>query len=334
MSEWPLGDDAAGWPSVSVVLPIRNEAASLADSIDAVLAQDYPRPLEVVIAVAPSSDDTDAIAQRLTTADPRVRVVANPAGVTPAGLNAAIAASTGEVVVRVDGHCTLSPGYIRVAVETMAATGAVNVGGIQHAVGTTAFSEAVAAAMTSRFGTGGARFHIGGEPGPVDTVYLGVFRRDALVAAGGFDETLVRNQDYELNIRLRRDGGSIWFTPELSATYAPRPDAASLARQYVDYGWWKAVVARRHPDSLKLRQLIPVAATVAIAVSLIAALWTRAALVIPAGYGATVLAASAAQRRISTQARLRLPAVFAIMHLAWGAGFVASIVRRGTAATR
>ncbi len=327
MSEWPLGDDADGWPTVSVVLPVRNEAASLAATIEAVVAQDYPRPLEVVIAVAPSSDDTDHIAERLAAADARVRVVANPAGVTPAGLNAAIAASTGDVVVRVDGHCRLSPGYIRSAVETLAATGAVNVGGIQRAVGTTPFTEAVAAAMTSRFGTGGARFHIGGQPGPVDTVYLGVFRRDALDAVGGFDETLIRNQDYELNIRLRRAGGTVWFTPELSATYSPRPDTRSLARQYFDYGWWKAVVARRSPDSLKARQLIPVAATVAVAVSLITAIRFRWALAVPAGYAASVLAASAAERNLGGRARLRLPGVFAIMHLCWGAGFVVSVLR-------
>ena len=327
MSEWPLGNDADGWPTVSVVLPVRNEAASLAESIDAVLAQDYPRPLEVVIAVAPSSDDTEAIAERLTASDPRVRVVANPAGVTPAGLNAAISASTGEVVVRVDGHCRLSPGYVRTAVMTLATTGAVNVGGVQRAVGTTPFTEAVAAAMTSRFGTGGARFHIGGEPGTVDTVYLGVFRRHALDAVGGFDETLIRNQDYELNIRLRRAGGVVWFTPELSATYSPRADARSLARQYFEYGWWKAVVARRYPDSLKVRQLIPVAATVALGVSMIAAIWFRWALLIPGGYLLTVLATSATERNRSGRARLRLPGIFAVMHLCWGTGFVASLVR-------
>ncbi len=178
------GAGTGDWPAVAVVMPVRNEAADLRRAVAAVRAQEYPGALQICVAVAPSEDDTATVAAELAAAHDDVIVVANPAGTTPAGLNAAIAATTGDVVVRVDGHAELSPGYLRRAVETLQRTGAVNVGGIQHAVGTTPFERAVADAMTSRFGTGDATFHYGGAEGPTDTVYLGVFDRAALEAAG------------------------------------------------------------------------------------------------------------------------------------------------------
>ena len=317
------------WPDVDVVMPVRNEAAHLRQAVDAVLAQDYPGTVRVTLAVAPSTDGTESVADTLTV-DRRVRTVANPIGTTPAGLNAAIAAGTARVVVRVDGHAELSPGYIRRAVATMRRTGAVNVGGIQRAVGTTPFERAVAAAMTSRFGTGDAAFHYGGEEGPTDTVYLGVFDRTALEAAGRFDEQLVRNQDYELNIRLRRDGGVVWFDPELEVTYRPRGSLRALARQYFEYGRWKRVVLSRHPDSLRLRQAVPPAATAAIAIGAIAGIWWRPALAVPALYLGAVLTA-AATTRVPLTTRARLVAVFPTMHLSWGAGFLLGRDRQAVA---
>jgi succinoglycan biosynthesis protein ExoA len=314
------------WPDVDVVIPVRNEAGTLRDAVDAVLAQDYPGTVRVTVAVAPSTDGTEAVAAALT-GDDRVRTVVNPVGTTPAGLNAAIAAGSAGVVVRVDGHAELSPGYIRRAVATMRRTGAANVGGIQKAVGLTPFERAVAAAMTSRFGTGDAAFHYGGAEGPTDTVYLGVFDRGALEAAGRFDEQLVRNQDYELNIRLRRDGGIVWFDPELEVTYRPRGTLRALAKQYFDYGRWKRVVLTRHPGSLRWRQAVPPATTVAVAIGAIAGLWWRPALVVPALYAVAVLVASATTR-VPVGTKARLVAVFPTMHLTWGAGFLLGRGRR------
>jgi succinoglycan biosynthesis protein ExoA len=313
-----LGDDPSEWPSVSVVMPIRNEEPHLEHALAAVLAQDYPRAFDVCLAVAPSGDDTEHLAARLAADNDRVRVVQNPSGVTPAGLNAAISATNGKVVVRVDGHSQLSPGYIRRAVETMARTGAVNVGGVQNAVGETPFEEAVAAAMTSWLGTGGSRFHVGGAEGPVDTVYLGVFRRDAIEAVGLFDEHLVRNQDYELNIRLRKAGGTIWFDPELSVTYRPRGTLRALARQYYEYGWWKAEVARMHPTSLKPRQLAPVLLLVGLGGALGASVRRPRLLAVPASYAVLLWVPGAASGRRSGRSLAT-----AVMHLAWSMGFVA-----------
>ena len=310
------------WPSVSVVMPVRDEASHLERAVSAVLDQPYPGTLDLVLAVAPSDDATEEVAEALAATDERVSLVDNPAGGTAAGLNAAIAASTGDVVVRVDGHAVLSEGYVRRAVETLERTGADNVGGVQRAVGATPMQRAVAAAMSSRFGVGDARFHYGGEPGPVDTVYLGVFRRSALERVGGFDETLVRNQDYELNWRLRDTGGTVWFDPELSVDYHPRATLGALASQYHQYGQWKRVVVARDARSLRWRQLVAPITVLANVLGLLVGLWRwRPALLAPGTYLAALLTASlTADAPLAS--RLRLPAVFATMHHAWGLGFL------------
>jgi succinoglycan biosynthesis protein ExoA len=312
----------ADWPTVSVIMPVRNEATHLEHAVESILAQDYPLPFDICLAVAPSDDDTQAVAATLARRHDRVSVVANPAGITPAGLNTAVAATSGEVIVRVDGHAALSPGYIRSAVETMRRTGAVNVGGRQNALGEGDFERAVAAAMTSYIGTGGARFHVGGEAGPVDTVYLGVFDRTAGDLAGWFDETLIRNQDYELNIRLRELGGTIWFDPELSVTYRPRGTIGKLARQYYEYGYWKNAVVRIHPESLKLRQAIPAVSTVVLAVSVIAGTRRPGWLAVPAAYATVVAGAAVGAGTRDVPAR-RIAMAVLVMQQAWGIGFLA-----------
>jgi hypothetical protein len=315
------------WPGVAVVMPILNESRHLRGAVGAVLAQDYPGPMEVVLAVGPSADDTAEIAAELAKADARVRVVPNPTGLTPCGLNAAIAASTHEVVVRVDGHAILPPDYVRIAVEVLESSGADNVGGVMAAEGVTPFEQAVARAMRSWFGIGGARFHLGGEDGPVETVYLGVFRRETLARVGGFDEKLRRAQDWELNHRIRKAGGVIWFTPRMQVTYRPRPDLRSLATQFYKTGQWRRAVVRRHTGtSTSPRYLAPPAAVLGVVSgTVLAALGVRRALVLPVGYAAAVLAGSALTGKdLPPEARRALPAVYATMHMAWGAGFLVS----------
>ena len=306
------------------MIPVRDDAEALPRAVASVLQQEYPGYLEVVIAVAPSSDPTRAVAERLAAVDERIRIVDNPPGGTAAGLNAAIAAASGAVVARVDARSELPPGYVQRAVEVLEKTGAVNVGGLQAARGRSPFSEAVAVAMTSRFGAGDSRFHVGGEPGPTDTVYLGVFRRDALDHVGRFDETLERNQDYELNVRLRAAGGTIYFDPELHVVYEPRGSLPTLARQYLEYGMWKREVLRRHPGSLRWRQAVPPVAVIANIVGLVAGLaGRRRALGIPLAYvAANLLASFHAGRRAGPGVLARLPVVYATMHHAWGVGFL------------
>lgn len=307
------------------MIPVCDDAEGLPSAVEGVLAQDYPGPLEVVLAIAPSRDASQRVAVDLAANDERIRVVANPAGSTSAGLNRAVACAVGDIVARIDAHSVPVPGYLRRAAELLEETGADNVGGIQQAAGHTAFERAVAAAMTSRFGVGDSRFHCGGPPGPVDTVYLGVFRRDALDRVGGFDETLVRNQDYELNWRLRASGGTVWFSPDLQVHYRPRRSWRGLARQYLEYGRWKREVLRRHPRSLRWRQAAPPATLLANLAGLAAgtlAGW-HAALAVPLIYLAVVFAASAAVgRRLDRRAAAWLPVVFLTMHGAWGAGLL------------
>jgi len=316
----------APWPSVSVIIPAREEGRHLRACVEAVMAQDYPGEVEVVLAVAPSRDRTAALAAELAVTHPRLTLVDNPGGTTPVGLNLALAACTGEVVARVDGHAILPPGYLRRAVELLQETGAANVGGVMAAVGTTPCERAVACAMSSPFGVGAGRFHYGGQPGPADSVYLGVFRRALVAGTGGYDETFLRAQDWELNHRIRGQGGVVWFTPELRVTYRPRASLRALARQYREYGRWRRVVMRRHSDSVRLHYLVPPAALLGLlAAGGAAALGYRKALALPAAYAAAVAAGSVvAGRGERAGVRLRLPAVFATMHLSWGLGFLTS----------
>ena len=175
-------------------------------------------------------------------------MVPNPSGQIPSALNAAIKASRHSVVARVDGHCLLPPGYLRTAVRALEETGADNVGGVMAAAGVTPFQQAVAWAMTSPAGVGAAQFHTGGQAGPADTVYLGVYRRAAIEQVGGYDEAFAVAEDWEMNHRIRQAGGLIWFLPDLKVTYRPRDSIRALAVQYFRYGRWRRVVARQHAE--------------------------------------------------------------------------------------
>lgn len=318
-------------PGVSVVMPVLNEEAHLAEAVGAILDSDYAGPLQVVLALGPSTDATDDVAARLTAHDDRVRTVSNPTGRTASALNAAIAEADHDIIVRVDGHAVIPRDYVAIAVRTLEETGADNVGGIMGAEGVTDFERAVAAAMTSWFGVGGAAFHIGGGAGEALTVYLGCFRRSALERVGGFDESMVRAQDWELNHRIRATGGLIWFTPELRVSYRPRGSLGRLARQYHGYGRWRREVARRHPETVSPRYLAPPLALIAVAGGTamgLAGLATGSrplllGFVFPAGYLAANLVASArAARGLPASSARWLPAVFATMHGSWGAGFL------------
>ena len=304
-------------------MPVLNEERHLEHAVRAIFEQDYPGTFDVCLALGPSTDRTDDVAADIQRHEPRLRTVANPTGKTPAGLNAAIRATNGDVVVRVDGHAVLPPGYITRAVQTLQRTGAVNVGGVQRAEGITPFERVVAIAMSSPFGVGGAKYHSGGSEGPVDTVYLGVFRCTAIENVGLFDETLIRNQDYELNIRLRQAGGVIWFDPALEVTYRPRPTLRALARQYAEYGAWKRHVLTLHPGSLKPRQAIPPLALIAIVAGLVTSIWSPIALVVPGLYVAAITGASLITgRRHGLVTTARLMAIFPTIHLSWAVGFL------------
>ncbi len=312
-------------------MPVLDEEAHLAEAVGAILASDYPGPLEVVLALGPSRDGTDAIAAQLAATDPRVRTVPNPTGRTASALNAAIAAAEHDIIVRVDGHAVIPADYVGIAVRTLEATGADNVGGIMGAEGATDFERAVAAAMTSWFGVGGAPFHIGGAAGPALTVYLGSFRRSALDRVGGYDESMVRAQDWELNHRIRSTGGLVWFTPDMRVSYRPRGTIRRLARQYHEYGRWRREVARRHPETVSVRYLAPPLTVIGVVggtvLGLVGVATGSAPLVLgfaaPAGYAVADLVASVrAARGLEWRSARWLPLVFTTMHGSWGTGFI------------
>jgi len=254
-------------PAVSVIMPVLNEERHLRNSVRHILAQDYPGELEVVIALGPSADRTDAIAAELVAEDPRVHTVPNPTGRTPAALNAAIKASRHPVVVRVDGHGMLSPDYIATAVRLLEETGAANVGGVMHAEGENAWEYAVAAAMTSRIGVGNASFHTGGAAAPADTVYLGVFHRHELLATP-YDSRLSANEDYDLCTRLRHGGRQVWLEQGLEVGYEARDTYRGLSRQYRSFGEAKVRYWRETGERPSFRQALALAAAGAVILGL------------------------------------------------------------------
>src|SRR5215469_11875952 len=322
------------FPPVSVVMPVRNEEQHLAESVRHVLGQDYPGPLELVLAIGPSADRTGQIARDLEAGEPRITVVPSPSGKIPAALNLAVAAARYQVIARIDGHALFPPGYLRTAVDVLTQTGAADVGGVMAAEGQTPFQQAVAWGMTSKAGVGSADWHTGGQAGPADSVYLGVYRREVIEQVGGWDEQMLRAEDWELNYRIRASGGLVWFTPELQVTYRPRASLRALGAQYFHYGRWRRVVVREYPETASFRYLAPPAAAALVGIGLVTGLAgligivagapaavavLTAGLVIPLVYLAGITAVSAAlSRGLAPGVRARLPLVLSVMHLCWG----------------
>lgn len=328
-------------PPVVVFVTVRDEERDLRMALDSVLSQDYPGRFVVSVAVGPSGDATAQIARAVAASDDRVVVSENPTGLTPQGLNIAVAAGlaalpTATYLVRTDGHAEMPRDYLRVAVDVLERTGADNVGGMMVPVGVTPFQEAVAAAMSHPVGLGGGRFHVGGAEGEAETVYLGSFRRSTFERAGGYDEHWTRAQDWELNHRLRAIGGVVWFTPALGVEYRPRGAFRPLASQFFRTGQWRREVVRRYPQTASVRYLAPPTMVVLASIGLVLGLvglvlgsplvW---ALSLPAGYLLGVAAASlVAGDGLGWRSRLQLPLVLAVMHVSWGTGFLVSLRRR------
>jgi glycosyltransferase involved in cell wall biosynthesis len=336
-------------PGVSYVMPVLNEVTHVRAAVDSLLAQDYAGPHEVTIALGPSIDGTTELVSELAALNDRIRVVDNIVGSTPAGLNLAIRESQYPIVIRVDAHSVLPPDYARIAVETMLETGADNVGGLMDAQGTTDFERAVARAYGSRVGLGGTKLHVGGEAGPAETVYLGVFRRDRLLEVGLFDEEIKRGQDWELNRRLRTAGGTVWFTPRLKVTYRPRPNLYRLARQFFSTGIWRGELARRFPASNGLRYFAPPVMVLGVAIGTLLGVagivqvllggppWLLWGFAIPALYVALVLVSAVLWgRRDGFRPFLWFLVVLPCIHFSWGIGFILgflSLTRNITAHT-
>jgi len=311
-------------PGVSVILPILNEERDLSECISAILQQKYDGKLEVILALGPSTDMTNQIAKSLAQSDSRIKLVDNPTGKTAAALNLAIAAASFEIICRIDGHAEISDTYIKTAVEIMNQTGAVNVGGLMNAAAAGGFQSVVARAMRSRIGVGASKFHTGGEAGAADTVYLGTFKKSAILQAGGFDEKYIRAQDWELNHRLRLNGGVIWFDPRLVVTYRPRDTFGKLAKQYFEYGRWRRAVSRKHQGTVNYRYLAPPIALVVNLLSLILGIFLKTIFFVPVITYLSIIILSGLFIGKGIYEKITLPSVLITMHASWGFGFITS----------
>lgn len=317
-------------PAVSVIIPVLNEERFLKQSVQAILDQNYSGQLEIILALGPSKDQTNVIAQDLAK-DQRIKLVENPSGRTAAALNNAIKNSEFDIIVRLDGHAIVDSNYIKNAVKTLVESGADNVGGLMKAEGTNAFEKSVAAAMTSKFGVGNAPFHVGGKSGEVDTVYLGTFRKSALERVGYFDESFIRAQDWEMNYRIRKTGGKIWFNPDLVVSYRPRKNLLQLAKQYFEYGQWRKQVTKTYPETVSMRYLAPPITVSGLIAGIIMVLfskildinWLQIGWLAPLVYLTVILLAFLSiGSKIGLLSRLYLLLVLPTMHLSWGVGFL------------
>jgi glycosyltransferase involved in cell wall biosynthesis len=322
------------WPFVSIVAPVRNESAFIARSVGCALGQDYPRDrFEVIVADGRSTDDTRAIIESLQAAHPNLKLIANPGGIAPTGLNAAIAASRGEVIVRVDGHCEIASDYIRRCVEHLRNDGVDGVGGPIETIGETTTARAIAAAMSSKFGVGGSAFRtVKDRTMLADTVPFPAYTRAIIERAGPFDEELVRNQDDEYNYRLRKLGAKILLAADVRARYYSRSDFRRLFRQYFQYGFWKVRVMQKHPRQMSPRQFIPplfVAALIGASLLAPFAPFGAAPLAVisccylAANLLASALTASSAGWRLMPL----LPVAYASLHISYGLGFLVGLAR-------
>jgi succinoglycan biosynthesis protein ExoA len=319
-------------PLVTVVMPVRNEGAFIERSLGAVLAQDYPNDrLEVIVADGMSSDGTRDRVLALSQTNQNVRLIDNPQNIVATGLNLALCEARGEFVVRVDGHTIIAPDYVRNCVNALVRSGADNAGGRMYPTGESMFGNAVATAMCSRFGVGGARFHYSQRKELVDTVYLGAWRRDLFDRIGNFDEEMVRNQDDEFNYRLRAEGGKILLDPTIKSEYHNRSAPSGLWRQYFQYGYWKVRVLQKHPRQMQLRQFGPPAFVASLIVLLLAGPISTVALLALMGivsiYAIANLLASLNAARRNWQLFVRLPLAFSIIHFSYGSGFLIGLIK-------
>ena len=326
---------------VSYVMPVLNEEAYISNAVRTVLEQQYPGPKEVILALGPSTDGTDAVVQSLAEADDRIILVRNPETDIPVGLNLAIRASKYPTVVRVDAHSELEPSYTDRAIADLDRTGAANVGGVMKARGRTPFQSAVARAYNSRFGLGGGSYHGGAEEGPAESAYLGVFVREVLDEVGMFDESIRRGEDWELNLRIRAAGHAVWFDPALEVTYWPRESWPKLVRQFFSTGVWRGELVRRYRGRNPWRFFVPPLLVVALVLDVVAlvlqltgaihgwpSLVASVVYLPPAAYVLLLIALClTGEGGPAWKDRWRFFYVLPTMHISWGTGFLIGVVR-------
>jgi len=328
---------------ISIVIPCRNERRHIGEFLDSLLRQSFDRNWEVEILVADgmSDDGTREVLRQYMQKAPSVQMIDNPGRIVSMGLNAAIAASTGDVIIRMDAHTVYATDYVRQCVDVLRQTGADNVGGPWIARGTGLIGRAIAAAFQSPFCAGGGKSHNPSYEGDADTVYLGCWRRSVFERFGLFDPELVRNQDDELNFRIRRGGGRLFQSPRIQSYYTPRSSLVAVSKQYLQYGFWKVAVMRKHGSVASWRHLVPALFVSSILLGLLlitlsaAFGWSTFAL-----FAGTLLSAELMLYALACvtaslpylgslelPSLLALPGVIAVHHIAYGVGFLMGLLQ-------
>jgi len=321
-------------PTVSIIMPVRDEARYIERSLGAVAAQDYPQHLlEIIVADGMSTDGTRSILQNLRAEHPNLRVIDNPRKIVSTGLNAALGLARGEMIIRVDGHCEIARDYVRCCVAHLLGKDVDGVGGPIETMGETSTAQSIALAMSSRFGVGDSAFRtVRDRPMLVDTVAFPAYRREAVLKAGPFDEELVRNQDDEYNYRLRDSGGKLLLAPDVHSRYYSRSSLGRLWKQYFQYGHWKVRVLQKHIGQMCLRQFVPPAFVLALlGGTCIFLLRPHSGVLLAFVGGAYALANLASSVWVASHRGWRhlplLPVVFAILHIGYGFGFLTGLIR-------
>ena len=322
----PVPRTSGAPPLVSIVVPMRNEAAGITACLESILASELAEgELELLVFDGQSDDDSALIVSQLAQRDSRVHLHDNPDRLQSAAFNRGIELARGEFLVRMDAHTLYEPDYVAECVRLLRETGAASVGGVQRATGRNATSRAIAAAVSSRFAAGDAKYRHASEPSWVDTVYLGAWRTALLRELGGMKAGWAVNEDYEMNVRIRAGGGRIYLSPTIRSTYFVRGSLSKLARQYARYGFWKVRTLIHHPDSLRWRQLVAPAFVLTLLATPLLIWWLGLFGLLPVAlYVAANLTASTLVASHTSWAHLPLlPIVFLIVHAGWGTGFLA-----------
>jgi glycosyltransferase involved in cell wall biosynthesis len=324
-------------PTVSIIVPCFNEQRTIGMLLEAIFNQTYPiEDIEVVIADGFSTDGTREVVEQFANehASLSIFLVDNPKRIIPAALNISIEYARGDYIIRLDAHSIPEPDYIALCIETIQKTGAANVGGAWEIkpAGNEWVARSIAAAASHPLGAGDARYRYKGDAGEVHTVPFGAFQRSWVDRVGEFNETLLSNEDYEYNYRLRRAGGKIWFDPAIQSVYFARKDLRELMVQYLRYGYWKAMMLAQNPESLRWRQALPagfVFGLITLSVLGLALPFTRIFLAIYVGVYAAITIGFGlveALRRLDLGIVFGFPLALWVMHLAWGSAFFGGII--------
>jgi succinoglycan biosynthesis protein ExoA len=324
-------------PSVSILVPCYNEEATIHLLLDAILAQTYPiSKMEVVISDGISQDKTLAVIANYQRAHPglSLRVVDNKRRTIPSSLNLAIHEARGEILVRLDAHSMPIPEYVERCVKALEEGKGSCVGGVWmiRSGGKGWIAESIAAAAAHPLGVGDAMYRLEAKAGAVDTVPFGAFHRDLIKRIGGYDETLLTNEDYEFNTRVRSKGGVVWLDPQIRSTYIARASLRELAKQYWRYGFWKLRMLSRFPATLRWRQALPPLFVLSLIILIIFSIFENAPRIVLSAeiiiYLLTLMAAGA-KLAIRLRKSLFIPGLMLAimtMHLSWGSGFLWSLV--------